>query len=96
MLVQAWGMTEGEAPRASYENVWEDDHYLVAIGYDHDGVYFEDPSLQGMRGYLSWGDLERRWHAPGPNGTELHRFGAAIWMPLAGPAAYLSRARTIM
>jgi predicted double-glycine peptidase len=96
ILVQAWGQTEDEAPRVSYENIWEDDHYLVAIGYDRDGVYFEDPSLQGIRGYLSWEDLEQRWHARGPNGTELHRFGAALWMPLAGPAAYLSRACRIM
>jgi hypothetical protein len=96
MLGQAWGEEENETPRASYLDVWEDDHYLVAIGYDRTGVIFEDPSLQGVRGFLSWEELERRWHARGPNGAEWRRFGAAIWQPHAEPAAYLSRARLIM
>jgi hypothetical protein len=96
LLVQAWGEEEDETPRSGYADVWEDDHYLVAIGHDGAGVYFEDPSLQGVRGYLSFGELEERWHARGPNLTKLHRFGVAMSLADAPPPAYLSRARRIM
>jgi len=96
LLLQAWGEQEDETPRDGYRDVWEDGHYLVAIGYDRTGVYFEDPSLQGVRGYLSFEELEERWHDWGRNQEELNHFGAAMWKATAGPPAYLSRARRIM
>jgi hypothetical protein len=96
LLLQAWGEEDDEAPRTGYRDIWEDGHYVVAIGYDRTGVYFEDPSLQGIRGYLSFEDLEERWHSWGRNQEELDHFGAAMWKTTDGPPAYLSRARHIM
>jgi predicted double-glycine peptidase len=35
-------------------------HWVVAIGYDSEVVYFEDPGLRGSRKYLSYVDLDAR------------------------------------
>jgi predicted double-glycine peptidase len=96
LLLQAWGEEYDESPRCSYREVWDDNHYLVAIGYDEEGVYFEDPSLQGIRGFLSYPELDERWHASGRNREQLHRFGVAVGHGGGGQAAYLTRARRIM
>jgi predicted double-glycine peptidase len=37
-------------------------HYVVAIGYQDDTFFFMDPSLTGRRGFLSWAELDKRWH----------------------------------
>jgi predicted double-glycine peptidase len=96
VLVQAWGEEDDETPRPGYQDVWEDDHWLVAIGYDRDGVIFEDPSLQGLRGYLSYTQLDERWHSWGRNQEPIRRFGSAMWTALGEGPAYLTRARCIM
>jgi hypothetical protein len=96
ILVQAWGEEDDETPRAGYGEIWEDGHWLVAIGYDRDGVYFEDPSLQGIRGYLSFAELGERWHDWGRNQERLYRFGAAMSKASDEEPAYLTRARRIM
>ncbi len=40
---------------------WKDGHYVVAIGYDKERIYLEDPSTI-LRSYISYQDLEERWH----------------------------------
>jgi hypothetical protein len=69
----------------------------VAIGYDDDNVYFMDPSLTGRRGFLSWADLDKRWHEN--EGTvrdpePYARLGIVIG-PQGHEISYLTRARKI-
>ena len=56
LLLQAWG---GQV--ADLKRDWKDGHYVVAIGYDKERIYFEDPSSI-LRLYISYQDLEERWH----------------------------------
>lgn len=37
-------------------------HYVVATGYDNKNIYFEDPSMEGSRGYLPHKEFDKRWH----------------------------------
>lgn len=63
LLVQAWGRERRAGRlrrRLDYRGQWRDGHWLVAIGYDRDAIYFEDPSLQAVRGYLRIAELEPR------------------------------------
>jgi predicted double-glycine peptidase len=55
---QAWGEPVGK----DYAREWEDGHYTVAVGYNDDVIFIEDPSLLGSIGYLTNDELERRWH----------------------------------
>src|SRR5687768_14274284 len=57
VMVQAWG-----DPKPPTYDGWTDGHWIVAIGYDKQGVYFEDPSLYCRRGFLTWKELDKRWH----------------------------------
>jgi ABC-type bacteriocin/lantibiotic exporter with double-glycine peptidase domain len=87
LMIQAWPL----APRHTYRGWWKDGHWVVAIGYDREGVYFEDPSLQAVRGFLSYAELAERWHDTGPHGKHVPRYGMAVWKPRA-QSAYESRA----
>ncbi len=40
----------------------EDGHYVVAVGFDRENIYFMDPSIRNRRGFLTWRDFEKRWH----------------------------------
>lgn len=96
LMIQAWGEEKGRSGfRRSYEGIWIDGHWVVAIGYDRTGVFFEDPSLQAIRGYLSNEELETRWHDVGPHRIHLDHYGLAVWSPLRGAGAYLKRAERI-
>lgn len=70
--VQAWGDPKTyDADKSG--------HYIVAIGYDADHVYFEDPSLLGTRGYMTWEQLAERWHDIGRTPDEKFvRWGLAL------------------
>src|SRR3989338_1020724 len=57
LLLQAWG---SKGKKLKYD--WKDGHYVVAIGFDKERIYLEDPSTF-LRSYLSYHDLEERWHA---------------------------------
>jgi uncharacterized protein len=54
-----------------------DGHYIVAVGYDHENFYFEDPSLAGRRGFIPIAEFGRRWHED-DSGHKL-RLGIVIW-----------------
>jgi predicted double-glycine peptidase len=73
-------------------------HYIVAIGTDaDDNVFFMDPSCTGRRAYLSWPELDRRWHEN--EGTERHPDVHSHLGIVIGPdgykAVYSTRARRI-
>ena len=93
LMLQAWdaeGSTDGE-----YANEWDEGHWVVAIGYDRAGVYFEDPSLAVARGFIPYDELIERWHDTGPHGVHVQRFGMAIWKPGVKKSAHTRRARKI-
>jgi len=89
LMLQAWGR-----PGRSYARQWRHGHWVVAIGHDRGGIYFEDPVIELARGYLGNAELDERWHDLGPRGIRIERYGAAIWKPGAA-AAHLRRARPI-
>jgi ABC-type bacteriocin/lantibiotic exporter with double-glycine peptidase domain len=57
MLLQAWG-----DDNPNYDNYFEDGHWVVAIGYDKNNIYFEDP-YAFKRTFLTKEELLQRWHA---------------------------------
>lgn len=56
-LLQAW-----PDEKKDYEKDWDDGHYVVAIGYDRENVFFMDPSTLGNYTYVPKAEFERRWH----------------------------------
>jgi uncharacterized protein YvpB len=72
-MLQAWGN------RKTYKDDWKHGHWVVAIGWDKAGVYFEDPWILGARGYLTHAELDDRWHDVGKHNRHVPRYGLAVW-----------------
>lgn len=76
--LQAWGGNEKEENDKSYRDR-ASGHYVVACGYDHALIYFEDPMMEGSRGFLSYKDFKKRWHDEDYDGNVFKNFGMVIW-----------------
>lgn len=74
IVLQAWT----DEPTADWKNDWSDGHYAVAIGYDKKKIYFEDPSCFN-RTYLTYEELEDRWHDIGSDGQKYINWGVAVF-----------------
>lgn len=75
--IQAWG-DEEQYPKL------KDGHYVIAIGYDEQNIFFEDPSIHDhkSRGHLPEGDFMRRWVDTDLDGkTRLDHLGIIVWKP---------------
>lgn len=70
--LQAWG-----PPKQYHKD--SNGHYVIAIGYDDDKIYFEDPSMKKNRGFLTNNEFLERWHDKETGGTRYERLGIAIW-----------------
>jgi predicted double-glycine peptidase len=92
LMMQAWRDSQTEK---SYAKEWGEGHWVVAIGYDRAGMYFEDPSLAAIRGFISYAELKERWHDTGPKNKRIDHYGLAVWKPRMLRPAYLMRARKI-
>lgn len=92
LMIQAWRDSEADE---SYKKEWGEGHWVVAIGYDRAGMYFEDPSLAAIRGFIPYAELEDRWHDVGPRRRHIDHYGLAVWKPRMLRPAYLTRARRI-
>jgi len=57
--IQAW-RDEDEEP--FWKDDWIDGHYVVAIGYDDDNIYFEEPCIMNSIGSIPYDELLDRWH----------------------------------
>jgi uncharacterized protein YvpB len=96
MMIQAWGEDKQKRPFKSYKGVWDEGHWIVAIGFDEAGVFFEDPSLEAIRGFIPYEVLEERWHDRGPRGKHIDHYGLAVWHPRSPfGGVYAIRARRI-
>jgi predicted double-glycine peptidase len=85
LMLQAWGVDKRTNQyRKSYQGIWQDGHWVVAIGSDRKGVYFEDPSINGYRGFLDYAALEERWHDWGPRYEQVYNFGISVWQSRQG------------
>lgn len=83
LTLQAWA---GPRPR-SYARRWDAGHWVVAIGYDADVFYFEDPVLHRTRGFIAREELDQRWHdIEGPGRARVDRLAVALW--LEGPRVW--------
>jgi predicted double-glycine peptidase len=56
--LQAW-RDHADAP---WTETWDDGHYVVLLGMDRNALYFEDPSLLGVRGVIPRQEFVDRWH----------------------------------
>jgi len=97
MMIQAWGEDETTGrPLKSYAGVWGEGHWVVAIGFDDHGVFFEDPSLEAIRGFITYDALRDSWHDRGPHGKHMAFYGLAVWQPgCRKGGTYSRRARQI-
>ena len=73
LVLQAWTT----AKHINWKKDWEDGHYVVAIGYDRDRIYFEDPSTF-ERSYLTYTELRDRWHDGTPGHRVYRHYGIAV------------------
>lgn len=70
--VQAWGDPD------NYDEEWNG-HYVVAIGYDDERIYFEDPIMDRHRGFLTYQQFLDRWHDTDREGNKCVRLGISVW-----------------
>lgn len=59
LLLQAW--RDFSVDNLDWTKDYSDGHYVVAIGYNDTCLFFEDPSSV-TRTYLTFTELEKRWH----------------------------------
>ncbi len=91
IMLQAWG-----SEPSPYRVRWDDGHWIVAIGYAGGRVYFEDPLIYSTRGYLTYEELDLRWHdLEGADNVRVEHYGVAIWKPDVTESVFAGRARRI-
>ena len=96
MMIQAYGEDEDGNPIESYKGMTKEGHWVVAIGFDDTGIFFEDPSLEAIRGYISYDELKERWQDTGPKKELMKHYGLVVSKPKTFPArSYVRRARHI-
>ncbi len=71
-LIQAWP----DKP-VDFRTDWEDGHYVVAVGYDRDNIYFMDPCVIGNYGFIPTAEFLARWHDKDSQ-EKLVGFGMAV------------------
>ena len=72
LLLQAWPKQKIR----NWKKHWTAGHYVVAIGYDKNKVYFDDP-YSILKTYLTYKELQERWHGCGDSSKD-KRFNAGI------------------
>lgn len=73
IAIQAWIDSGDPRNLTEWKARKDDGHYVIAVGYDHERMYFEDPAMFGI-GYIAFDELEARWHDYDQNGNRLDHF----------------------
>lgn len=72
-LIQAW-----EDNVADYTDFWGSGHYVIAIGYDQERIYFMDPWTLGNYTYIPVNEFIKRWHHVAFDYTRLFQWGMVV------------------
>lgn len=72
VLLQAWN-----GDKIDYKTDYKDGHWVIAIGYDDDKIYFEDP-YSFERTFLENKEFETRWHGKEDN-KKIVNHGIAVY-----------------
>ncbi len=84
--LQAWR----DGTDTPWTETWEDGHYMVLLGVDASNLYFEDPSLLGVRGVIPRAEFVDRWHDyegdPPLDPTDQKYVHMALFIRGSGPA----------
>jgi len=75
LFMQAWPNNGKKIVNWLHE--WDSGHYVVAIGYDKDRIYFEDPASFNIA-YLTYDELKTRWHDV-ENGKKYEHYGLVVY-----------------
>ncbi|MEK7596261.1 MAG: cysteine peptidase family C39 domain-containing protein [Patescibacteria group bacterium] len=75
--LQAWANNKNNK-KVDWEKDWRDGHYVIAIGYDKEKFYFEDPAAV-LRTYLAYDEFEKRWHDSDTNRKKYNHYGIIIY-----------------
>ena len=59
--------------KENWEEGWSNGHYVAAIGYTSEHIILSDPSSV-QDAYMSYTDLNKRWHDQGDDKTKLDHF----------------------
>jgi hypothetical protein len=70
--IQAWG------DEKDYSNVYKEGHYVTVIGYNNDGLIFEDPGISGRYGFIKYDNIDSRWHDVDKYGNKYDHLGLVI------------------
>jgi len=75
ILMQAW--RDYSVDNLDWKKDYKDGHYVVAIGYNDNCIFFEDPASV-TRTYLTFEELEERWHDVDDNNKTKNNHVAVI------------------
>jgi predicted double-glycine peptidase len=75
--LQAWA----SSPAENFGTDEDDGHYVVAIGFDDDHIYFEDPSIEKTRGFMRKDQFDLRWHDQEDSGEKTSHWGLVLGRP---------------
>lgn len=73
LILQAWTSKK----KINWEKDLSDGHYVIAIGYDKEKIYFEDP-YSIFRTYLTFKELYKRWHSKKNGKKQFVHYGIAV------------------
>jgi ABC-type bacteriocin/lantibiotic exporter with double-glycine peptidase domain len=81
--LQAWSGKEIKEKWVSdknkyWEKDWKNGHYVVAVGYSRNKIFFEDPSAT-TRTFLSYRELKKRWHDIDVGGKKYYNWGMIFY-----------------
>jgi predicted double-glycine peptidase len=72
--LQAWN---DNPTTIDWKTEWEDGHYVTAVGYEDDRIYFEDPAIF-ENVYLTEAELLDRWHDKDVDGKIYRNYGIVV------------------
>jgi predicted double-glycine peptidase len=95
LTIQAWAGDAMKGTVDQYAKKWNSGHWVVAIGFDRNGIIVEDPWLEASRGYLSNESLISRWHDTEEQGRRYYGTGVPVWISRPAKHAYFLSSRVL-
>ncbi len=79
ICLQAWAdsAVPGDVQTVDYSDIWEEGHYVIAVGYNERNIFFMDPSTAETYAFIPKDEMLSRWHDRDDN-SDLLNFGIIV------------------